>query len=68
MARSGLRLLIEQARELAVQHGALGLRIEPHLPPPRPSLLRNWTRAPVDLTPNHTLMQDLTLPDECFTR
>ena len=45
-ARSGLRLLIAQARELAVQRGALGLRIEPHLSPPRPSLLRNWSRAP----------------------
>ncbi len=66
LARSGLRLLIAQARELAARHGALGLRIEPHLPPPRPSLLRNWNRAPVDLTPNHTLMQDLTLPDDAL--
>ena len=63
LARSSLRLLIEEARKLAVQHGALGLRIEPHLSLPRPSLLRNWTRAPIDLTPNYTLMQDLTLPE-----
>ena len=41
-----------------------GLRIEPHLPPPRPSLLRNWNRAPVDLNPVHSLVLDLTLSDE----
>ena len=65
-ARTGLRLLIEQARELSRQYGALGLRIEPHLPPPRPSLLRNWTRAPVDLTPVHTPILDLTLSDDAL--
>ena len=62
-AREGLRLLLTAAQTLAEQRGGLGLRIEPHLPPPRPSLLRNWTRAPVDLTPIHTLMLDLTLSD-----
>lgn len=61
-ARAGLRLLIDAARA----QGALGLRIEPHLPPPRPSLLRNWQRAPVDLTPEHTLVLDLTLSHEAF--
>jgi len=50
----------------AEQRGGLGLRIEPHLPPPRPSLMRNWTRAPVDLNPIHSLMLDLTLSDEAF--
>jgi peptidoglycan pentaglycine glycine transferase (the first glycine) len=64
LARAGLRLLIAQAEELARQHGALGLRIEPHLPPPRPSLLRNWSRAPIDLMPVHTLMLDLTVSND----
>jgi peptidoglycan pentaglycine glycine transferase (the first glycine) len=56
-ARAGLRLLIQAARDL----GALGLRIEPHLAPPAPSLLRNWQRAPIDLVPQHTLTLNLTL-------
>lgn len=63
-ARQGLRLLAAEARQLAAQWGEIGLRIEPHLPPPRPSLLRNWSRAPVDLAPVQTLMLDLTLSDE----
>ncbi len=58
-ARAGLRLLLGEAAALAAGDGGLGLRIEPHLPPPRPSLLRNWVRAPVDLTPVHTLLVDL---------
>lgn len=64
IARAGLRLLIAEAQRLATEYGALGLRIEPHIPPPRPSLLRNWSRAPVDLTPVHSLILDLTLSDE----
>jgi peptidoglycan pentaglycine glycine transferase (the first glycine) len=65
-ARDGLRQILAVARDLAEARGGLGLRIEPHLPPPAPSLLRNWARAPVDLTPVHTLMLDLTLPDEAL--
>ena len=63
-ARAGLRLLIARARALAEEFGAIGLRIEPHLTPPRPSLLRNWSRAPIDLLPVHTLMLDLSQTDE----
>ena len=63
-ARDGLRQILGAARVLADARGGLGLRIEPHLPPPAPSLLRNWTRSPVDLTPEHTLLVDVTLPDE----
>src|SRR5204863_5674757 len=63
-ARDGLRKLLAVAQELAERKGGLGLRIEPHLPPPRPSILRNWTRAPIDLNPIHSLMLDLTLSDE----
>lgn len=65
-AREGLRLLIRVAEQQAERHGGLGLRIEPHLPPPRPSLLRNWTRAPIDLNPIHSLLLDLTLSEEEF--
>lgn len=65
-ARQGLRLLIERARSLAGEFGAIGLRIEPHLPPPRPSLLRNWVRAPIDLTPVHTLMLEVNASDEAL--
>lgn len=65
-AREGLRLIARAAERQAEQRGGLGLRIEPHLPPPRPSLIRNWTRAPVDLNPIHSLMLDLTLSEEEF--
>jgi peptidoglycan pentaglycine glycine transferase (the first glycine) len=63
-ALRGLRLLLTNVEALAENHGGIGLRIEPHLAPPRPSLLRNWSRAPVDLNPVHSLVVDLTLPDE----
>ena len=63
-ARAGLRSLLAAAQDWASDNGGLGLRIEPRLPPPRPSLLRNGTRAPVDLNPVHSLMLDLTLSDE----
>lgn len=59
-ARACLRALGAQATELSKTRPVVGLRIEPHLPPPRPSFLRNWTRSPVDLTPIHTLIIDLT--------
>lgn len=58
-ARDGLRLIVRAAEQLASQSGELGLRIEPRLPAPRPSLLRNWTRSPVDLNPIHSLVLDL---------
>ena len=53
LARRGLRQILAVVQQQAVARGGLGLRIEPHLPPPRPSLLRNWSRAPVDLNPVH---------------
>lgn len=65
-AREGLRHLLKAAQEIAATYGGLGLRIEPHLTPPRPSLLRNWARAPVDLTPIHTLMLDVTQSEEAL--
>ena len=65
-AREGLRMLARTVEQQAEQVGGLGLRIEPHLAPPRPSLMRNWTRAPVDLNPIHSLMLDLTLSEAEF--
>lgn len=38
----------------------LALRVEPRLEPPRPRLLRDFGRAPVDLLPTETLYLDLT--------
>ena len=67
-ARDGLRKIIAAAGEFAEECGGLGLRIEPHLRPPAPSVLRNWTRAPVDLTPVETLVLDLALDDDAFRR
>jgi peptidoglycan pentaglycine glycine transferase (the first glycine) len=63
-ARACLRQLLDVVRSDPRFGRTLGLRIEPHLPPPAPSLLRNWTRSPVDLTPIHTLMIDVGQPDE----
>jgi lipid II:glycine glycyltransferase (peptidoglycan interpeptide bridge formation enzyme) len=65
-ARQGLRLLIGAAKEIADRQGALGLRIEPRLAKPKPSVLRNWSRAPVDLIPCQTLFLDATLSEEGF--
>lgn len=63
-ARAGLRSLLAVVRDHVSTRGGLGLRIEPHLPAPAPSLLRGWSRAPVDLTPEHTVMIDLTRDDD----
>lgn len=54
-ARSALRSLCDYARSL----GAMGLRIEPHLEAPGPRLLKNWSKSPVNLTPEHTLLVSL---------
>jgi lipid II:glycine glycyltransferase (peptidoglycan interpeptide bridge formation enzyme) len=58
-ARTGLRLLIEQVREIAPHSTGTGVRIEPLLARPLPRLLREFRRAPVDLLPNETLWLDL---------
>lgn len=60
-SRTCLRLLEKYAQEVADRSGDIGLRIEPQLCPPAPSLLRNWSVAPVVLTPEQTLFLDLTL-------
>jgi peptidoglycan pentaglycine glycine transferase (the first glycine) len=60
-ARSALRQLIDFAKTMP---NTLGLRIEPHLQTPLPSILRNSGDAPTDLTPSDTLMIDLRLTEE----
>lgn len=57
-ARQGLRLLLRAVEKDAPN--ALGVRMEPHIVPPRPSLIRNFQRAPLDLAPLHTLMLDVS--------
>ena len=60
--RAALRALLG-----AVQNDfpdAIGLRVEPPLPAPRPSVLRNWQRAPLDLAPVQTLVLDIAQSDE----
>ena len=56
LVRTALQGLVALTREIP---NALGLRIEPHLPTPLPSILRNWADAPTDLTPADTLILDL---------
>lgn len=63
-ARAGLRLIAAAAEARSAKSGGLGLRIEPRVGLPKPALLRNWTRSPVDLNPAHSLVLDLTLSDD----
>jgi len=63
-SREGLRLLIASVEEIAEQSGGLGWRIEPRVGLPRPMVLKNWKRAPVDLNPAHSLVIDLRLPPD----
>lgn len=64
LARAGLRALLAEAERRAPEYGALAIRIEPHLAPPRPGLLRACRRAPLDLLPSETLYLDLARPDD----
>ncbi len=56
--RSGMTLLIAQARELTAKLGAIALRIEPLLCQ-KPVYLEGFVRAPVELLPSETLLIDL---------
>lgn len=60
VVRAALRSLMDAVKNMP---GSLGLRIEPHLPTPLPSVLRNWGDAPTDLTPEDTLVLDLGLDE-----
>jgi lipid II:glycine glycyltransferase (peptidoglycan interpeptide bridge formation enzyme) len=61
VARTALRQLVTCARELP---NTIGLRIEPHLPVPLPSILRNWSDSPTDLTPPDTIILDLGISED----
>src|SRR5918912_3019819 len=50
---------LDPAEECAPAYGVQALQIEPRLLAPRPALLRNFRRGPVDLVPAETLYLDL---------
>lgn len=62
-AREGLRLLRDAAERYATQLNAIGIRIEPRVSPPKPAILRDWQRAPVDMLALQTLYLDLRLSE-----
>ncbi|NTV64699.1 MAG: peptidoglycan bridge formation glycyltransferase FemA/FemB family protein, partial [Oscillochloris sp.] len=64
LARAALRAILEAAEQAAAVYGALALRIEPRIAPPRPRVLRTFRRAPVDLVTTETLYVDLAPPPE----
>lgn len=64
LAAEMLRLIMDAAQSCAGELGVMAMRIEPRLPPPPISLLREFGRAPVDLIPKDTLYIDLSLPVE----
>ena len=55
---SGMQMLLETARKLAKELGAIALRIEP-LWSEKPGYLEGFARAPADLLPSETLLVDL---------
>jgi peptidoglycan pentaglycine glycine transferase (the first glycine) len=59
-AGQGLGLLIEAIRRRSQALGVMTLRVEPRLVPPVPPMLREFTRAPLDLIPRDTLYVDLS--------
>ncbi len=59
---AGMALLLEQAKMLAQDFGAIAFRIEP-LWSEEPSWLQGFVRAPVDILPSETLWIDLSIPD-----
>ncbi len=67
-SRKALKMIIGEATALADRQGGLGLRIEPRISPPRPSVMRNWSRAPVDLNPAHSLVIDINQNEDELKR
>jgi len=55
---AGMQMLLETARKLAKELGAIALRIEP-LWSEKPGYLEGFARAPADLLPSETLLVDL---------
>jgi peptidoglycan pentaglycine glycine transferase (the first glycine) len=58
----GMSLLLEQAKILAQDFGAIALRIEPSYSK-SPSWLEGFVRAPVDVLPSETLWIDLSVSE-----
>ena len=54
----GMQMLLETAKKLAKELGAIALRIEP-LWSEKPGYLEGFARAPADLLPSETLLVDL---------
>ncbi len=63
LVMAGLQALIEFLEGQAPAVGAIALRIEPRLAPPRPPVLRGFGRAPIDFVPQLTLYRDVTGDD-----
>ncbi len=59
---AGMEMLLETARKLAKQLGAIALRIEP-LWQEKPDYLEGFARAPADSLPSETLLVDLHLSE-----
>jgi peptidoglycan pentaglycine glycine transferase (the first glycine) len=64
IASEGLRLIEQAMENVALEAGAMALRIEPRLNPPLDRSLRAFKRAPVDLVPNETLCLNLNLSEK----
>jgi lipid II:glycine glycyltransferase (peptidoglycan interpeptide bridge formation enzyme) len=66
LARKSLGLIIDEVERQSRSLGIITLRIEPRLPPPSPSILHEFGRAPVDLVPSETLVIDISQPPEAI--
>jgi lipid II:glycine glycyltransferase (peptidoglycan interpeptide bridge formation enzyme) len=64
LATESLRLIMDTARAYATDSGIMAMRIEPRLVPPLPRLLREFSRAPVNLVPRDTLYIDISPAQE----
>jgi lipid II:glycine glycyltransferase (peptidoglycan interpeptide bridge formation enzyme) len=64
LARTGLSLLISNLQENAHSMHCIGIRVEPNLVPPVPTVLRNFHKAPVGQLPEETNVLDIIEDDE----
>lgn len=64
LVEQSLRLIMDKAQSYANDLGIMAIRIEPRLPPPPLSALREFGRAPIDLIPQETLYIDLSANKE----
>jgi len=61
LARHALRELTRYVETNVAN--VVGVRIQPQLLTPAPRYLKNWSRGPLDITPDATLFVDLTLDE-----